>query len=351
MNTEAWWNLCKTIIAGVLIALAAVISFRYLLPPMFPFIAALVIASFIRPAASWCRKHLGIGAKPVSVLLILGILTLLCWLVWTAGSRLVTECGEFLVKLTENSGDPGSPLYKLTNMADGIREKLPMAKDGEGMDLYSIVTDFIHSGASKLSSALASGAGGFIKALPSALFAVGVCFIALFYLTLDYEGAAKAVREFLPDGWGDRIVSGYRRVSRALGEYLRAYFMIMLVTFAELYLGFTLIRVEYALLFAVVIALVDFLPLLGVGTVLIPWGGGALLLGNYRLGIGLLVIYAVVLVVRQFIEPKIVGGFIGTHPVVALFGVYAGLKLFGFAGMIAAPILLYLVKALRTGKE
>ncbi len=349
MKTEAWWNLCKTIIAGILIAAAAVIGFKYLLPPLFPFIIALVVSSFIRPAAVWCRKHLGLGSKPVSVIMILGILVLLCLLIWAAGSRLVEETAKFLVNITDNSTSPDSPIYRLMKMIEGIREKLPLPEENESaIDLYEIATELIRTGTSKISSALASSAASFIKKLPAAILSTGICFIALFYLTLDYDGASSAVRTFLPSDIGEKIISGYRRVSRALGEYLRSYLLIMLITFAELYLGFTLLRVEYSLLFAVVIALVDFLPLLGVGTVLIPWGGAALLLGNYRLGIGILVIYAVVCVVRQFIEPRIVGKFIGTHPVVALAGVYAGLKLFGFAGMIAAPIILYLVRALQT---
>lgn len=348
MNTEAWWNLCKTIIAGILISLAAVIGFKYLLPPLLPFIVALVISSFIRPAAKWCRRHLGLGAAPVSVIMILGLLVLICLLIWAAGSRLIEETAKFLVSITENSSSPDSPIYRLTKMIEGIREKLPLPDEGGGtIDLYKITTELLNSGTAKISSVLANGAASFIKKLPSAILSSGICFIALFYLTLDYAGASSAVRDFFPSGMGEKLISGYRRVSHALWEYLRAYFLIMLVTFAELYLGFTLLKIEYSLLFAIVIALVDFLPLLGVGTVLIPWGTAALLLGNYRLGIGILVIYAVVCVIRQFIEPKIVGNFIGTHPVVALAGVYAGLKLFGFVGMIAAPIILYLVKALR----
>lgn len=347
MNTEAWWNLCKTIIAGILISLAALIGFRYLLPPLLPFIVALVISSFIRPAAKWCRRRLGLGAAPVSVIMILGLLVLICFLIWAAGSRLIEETAKFLVSITENASSQNSPIYRLTEIFGGIREKLPLPDEGGTFDLYKITEELLRSGTEKISSALASGAASFIKRLPSAVLSSGICFIALFYLTLDYSGASSAARDFLPSDNADKLISGYRRVSHALWEYLRAYFLIMLVTFAELYLGFTLLKIEYSLLFAIVIAIVDFLPLLGVGTVLIPWGAAALLLGNYRLGIGILVIYAVVCVIRQFIEPRILGNFIGTHPLIALAGVYAGLKLFGFVGMVAAPIILYLIKALR----
>ena len=349
MNTEAWWNLCKTIIAGILIAVAAFIGLEYLLPPLFPFIIALVCASLIRPCAAWCRRRIGIGAKPVSVIMILGFFTLLCLLLWTTGSRLATECAKFLVALTKSSNGMGSPLRKLVLLLEELKDKLPIgSSDDGGIDIYKMAEEFISGSAAKLSSAAADIAAAFIKKLPSALIATGVCFIALFYLALDYEGATAAVREFLPSDTGERFVSGYRRVSRALWKYLRAYFTIMLVTFAELYLGFVLLRIEYALLFASVTAIVDFLPILGVGTVLIPWSGAAFLTGNYRIGTGLLIIYAFATIVRQFLEPKIVGDFIGTHPVIALLGVYVGLRLFGIGGMIAAPIILYLIRVLRT---
>jgi len=352
MKTETWWKLCKTLTSVILLSAVAVIGFKYLLPPLLPFILALIISSFIRPAAKWCKKHLGLGAKPVSVIIILAILTLLCLLIWATGTRLISECAKFLVNLSENSSSPDSPLSKLTQMAEGLREKLPLDQDEKnGIDLYKLITELISTGTSKLSSSLATFVGDLIKALPSALFAFGVCFIALFYLTLDFDGAVAAIRDFLPSGGGDRMLNGYRKIRTALGEYFRAYLLIMLVTFAELYLGFTIIGIEYPLLFAVITALVDILPLLGVGTILIPWSAGAFLLGDYKLGIGIIVIYAIVCVVRQFIEPRIIGDFIGTHPVVALAGVYIGLKLFGIVGMIAVPILLYLAKALKEEKS
>lgn len=351
VNGEAWWRLCKTIIAGILISAAAVIAFRYLLPALLPFILAFAAAVCIRPCAQWCKKRLKVGAGVASVTMILVLFTLMCLVVYATGARLVGECGKFLVSISDTAENDSSPIARLGAMIEGLGERFPFLRGSRGgaIDVYELVTGFVRAGAEKLSAAFAVWAGTLIKSLPSALFSIGICFIAMFYLTLDYDGAVAALREFLPSGTHGRAAEVYRRMIHALWEYLRAYLLIMLVTFAELYLGFTIIGVEYALLFAVVIAVVDFLPLLGTGTVLIPWGAAELLLGEYRRGIGLFVIYAVICVVRQFIEPRIVGNFIGTHPVVALIGVYAGLKLFGVIGMIAAPIILYLVKTLREG--
>lgn len=350
MKAEAWWSLCKASIAVVLLSAAAALGFKYLLPPLLPFIAALVIASLIRPVAEWCKKHIGIGAKPISVIIVLALFSLLCFLAWAAGSRLIDEGTKFIITLSEGASSTDSPIYKLTRLTEKLRDSLPISGEG-AINITEITVELIKSGTAALTSTLTAAAGTFIKGLPSAVLSSGICLISLFYLVLDHDGIARAVKSFFPTGSGERLIAGYRRISHALSEYIRAYLLIMLITFAELYLGFTVIKIEYSLLFAVVIALVDFLPLFGVGTVLIPWGGAALLLGDCKLGIGLLVIYAAVCTVRQLIEPRIMGNFIGTHPLIALAGVYAGLKLFGFVGMIAAPITLYLIKALREDDE
>lgn len=351
MTTEAWWKLCKVIISGILISAAAVIGFKYLLPTLLPFILAIAVSSCIRPCALWCKRRFKIGAGIVSALMILVIFTLVCVIVYSATARLLSECTKFLVNVSKSAGEKGSPISRLGELLGNIGERFSFTGDSDGgVDLYGILTGVINAGIQKISATFATWAAAFIRALPSALLSVGICFIAMLYLTLDYDGAVCAVRELLPKRGHSRAAEIYRKLTHALWEYLRAYLLIMLITFAELYLGFTILRIEYSFLFAIVIAAVDFLPLLGTGTVLIPWAASELLLGEYKRGIGILIIYGAVCVIRQLIEPRIVGNFIGTHPLVALLGVYTGLKLFGVIGMIAAPIILYLIKAMRKGE-
>ena len=118
------------------------------------------------------------------------------------------------------------------------------------------------------------------------------------------------------------------------------------MTFALLFPGFCILRVRYAFLLAVVIAFVDMLPVLGVGTVLIPWSTVVLLQKNYYLGFGLLILYAAVLILRQILEPRLVGHSLGISPILTLFSTYAGWKLLGFWGMILGPVLAMLGKNL-----
>ena len=123
----------------------------------------------------------------------------------------------------------------------------------------------------------------------------------------------------------------------------------MLLTFAEIFIGLSILKVNYALLLAILIAVVDILPLIGTGTILIPWAIFSFITGNAGLGSGLLVLYGIVLIIRQLAEPKIVGSSIGLHPLATLAAVYLGIKFAGFIGIFIGPIVALCIKGL--GKE
>ncbi len=120
-------------------------------------------------------------------------------------------------------------------------------------------------------------------------------------------------------------------------KLIKGYAILMLMTFLELLAGFLILRVKYALLLSLLIAVIDILPVLGTGTVLIPWGIAGLILKNTALGIGILVLYAVITVIRNFAEPKIIGKQIGINPLFTLLSMFIGIKLLGFAGVIIFP--------------
>jgi sporulation integral membrane protein YtvI len=130
--------------------------------------------------------------------------------------------------------------------------------------------------------------------------------------------------------------------------YLRSYSLILLITFAEIFFGLSILGVEYSLLVAAITAIVDILPVLGVGVILLPWALFALITKDIFLGVGLLILYVVTVVVRQFIEPRIVGENLGLHPLLTLAAFYLGYRLFGFAGILIAPLTLVAWRAIRT---
>jgi sporulation integral membrane protein YtvI len=141
-----------------------------------------------------------------------------------------------------------------------------------------------------------------------------------------------------------------RDIKRYLGvvilQFVRSYAIILLVTFSELAIGFAILGVKNVFLLALLISLFDILPVVGLGAVLLPWAAISLVTGNTALGIGLVVMYVVILVVRNIIEPKIVGDRVGLHPLLTLVCMFVGAKLFGVIGLFGLPVAVAILKAL-----
>ena len=131
---------------------------------------------------------------------------------------------------------------------------------------------------------------------------------------------------------------------KSLGGYLKAQGIMISITFLELFIFFSVYGMKYSLILAITIAIIDALPILGTGTVLIPWSIFNLALGNYKLAIFLIILYFFVLVVRQLIEPRVVASQIGVYPLLTLLAMYTGVKLIGLFGVIVGPIVLIIAK-------
>ncbi|EQJ23470.1 AI-2E family transporter [Clostridioides difficile] len=132
----------------------------------------------------------------------------------------------------------------------------------------------------------------------------------------------------------------------ALLKLLKAYAILLSVTFIELLIGLTILKVENAFTISVIIALVDILPVLGTGSILTPWMIISLINGNINLAIGLLILYIIITVVRQILEPKVVGHQIGLYPLITLMCMFVGAQLFGIAGLFGFPIAATIIKNL-----
>jgi sporulation integral membrane protein YtvI len=180
--------------------------------------------------------------------------------------------------------------------------------------------------------------------VPRALFFLLVTLISLIYFALDLEKISTKLTKFLPQ----KLSSGLSRLRTEFfavaGKYAKSYILLLLITFSIMLTGFFLLGVSNALLIATVVAILDLLPVIGVGTVLVPWSVYELVLGDTGVGIGLLVLFAVHTFIRQFAEPKIVGKNLGVHPIVTLLLLYVGYSLFGFVGLLLVPIATVLIE-------
>ena len=202
--------------------------------------------------------------------------------------------------------------------------------------------------AGQVSSAVLQGAGRAMAALPRVLLACGTTVLAVFFTLSAYP----AVRGFFRRQLGSRLerARGVKSsVFATLGKWLKAECILLAVTFCQLLAGLLLMRQEYALLLAALIALIDALPVFGTGTVLVPWAAVECLLGAVPRGIALLALFAVISVVRSVLEPKLMAAQAGLPPLASLCAMYVGFCAMGVAGMVLAPMALMLVKQLRDG--
>ena len=343
------WAAVTVCVAGALFLLY--LFFDVVLAVLLPFLLALLLAALTHPLARRlaARTRLPLGAMAVTLtLLSLFALGALCYLLVSSA---VTELGRFLAL----ASDEGSALYgRISQFFDtvkGLSMRLPQGFSR----LFSFATDLIGDPQTffneqlrhfvgRLGEALPAFVAGILRALPRVLFFLLVTLIACFYFSLEYERVTGFLAGLLPRRWGGELPALGRRLRRTAGKYLAAYGLLFLITFGELLVGLFLVRAEYVLLPALLIALLDLLPIIGVGAALVPWGVFALFVRNTRLGIGLLVLYLVITVVRQLIEPHIVGKSLGLHPIPMLIGLYAGLTLFGIVGALVGPLLLLLFK-------
>ncbi len=334
-------NLC-IIILTVLVLLW--VFFAGVLSILLPFLIAYLIALFIRRPVEYIHGRTHIPKGAVAAVLVVIIITALCFGIWAGVTRLLYEAGELLSKLGE--GD-GSAIGNVTSFLNGITERIPVLRPlrekEELVDVFTGIDGFVRDAVNNFLERLSTDLGNFVaavlKGFPETILYIFVTVIASVYLSVRIERLHAAIGTFLPHRISERISSIRRHAADTLKKYFKAYSLIYLITFGELFFGLSLLKVPYSLVLSLLIALVDILPVFGVGTVLIPWAATSLLLGNNTTFTALLVLYAVITLVRQLAEPRIVGKSIGLDPLLTLFAMFVGFRVFGVIGMFLSPFL------------
>ncbi len=295
----------------------------------------------------------------ISVMLFITLILVASLLLILIFDRLMSEAQRLLERLSKDSEELYSLIGNALDFAQSITEHIPFFDGlGFGEDAYLLrnkIDDFakkvIGDIAENLGARLPIWIGAIAGAVPSFMLFIIVTLISGFYFSIDLGKIHTFLKETLPSSVSKRLSSFKRGMTGTALKYLRAYFLLLLMTFGELFIGFSILGIDYALLLAALISLIDILPVFGVGGIVLPWAAAVLISGNYYLGIGLIIIYACVTVIRQLAEPKIVGGSLGIHPLLTLFSIYAGFKLFGFFGMIIGPIVSMVIKSALVNKK
>jgi len=318
-----------------IIAAGIYLGFEYLLPVSVPFLIGILIAWMV----VWISRKLHCPNKYFRLLLTLmiyGIIGLLVTLLVAKAVSGITGLVHWLPQVYENKLLPIATMvydwftHAIHMLDPALLGTLEMLLDGAMSALKNLIS-YLSGAAVNLVSGLATGIPNLILSLLAMIFST-------VFLVSDYERISAFAASNIPN----KAKSVFSRIRIYLTDTLfvviRSYVLIMLLTFAELSALFSLFDIENAVLKAGIIAMLDILPILGTGGIMIPWAVTSLVLGYTKLGLELFLIYGIVTVVRNYVEPKIVGTQLGLHPIITLVAMFIGLRLFGFWGLFGLPV-------------
>lgn len=327
-------------ILNLAIALVILIAVIWLVPRgiMFflPFIIGWIIALIAGPMVRFLEKKLKIRRKAGSAFVIIAVIGLVVLAGYLIVSNLVRELAGFvgdLPKMWESlEGDFDAIAKNFSVIYDKLPEDVQNTIDKIADSASGIAGDFI----GKLSSPTIAAVGNFAKQLPTFIIGLIMCLLSSYLFVAEKEQIAQSIRKYMPEGLLYRFGLMKRSLIKAVGGYFKAQIKIEVWIYLLLVIGFFILGVDYAPLIAFGIAILDFLPFFGTGTAMVPWAIVKFLSSDYIMTIGLLVIWGISQLVRQIIQPKIVGDSVGVPPLPTLFLLYIGYMVGGVMGMIVA---------------
>lgn len=311
---------------GVIIFFSVKFLFAYLLP----FIIGTVITVVVQKPATRIAKQIkikkGYCALALVILIYLLIISVLSLLLFKLGAYIFNMAtgDNFLINLITQFSD------KIISGFDSILVNVPEFIQTQFLSFIRNVLDGIIE-------ILTDFAKSFVKSMPMFITSSIVTIIASCYIAKDYDRFRISIKSVVSDRYKQAFLIIKKIFKENVSKVIIGYSKILLITFLELSIGLLFLKVKEFILYAAIISLLDLLPIFGTGTVLIPWGIYSILTENYFFGIGIIILYAIIMIVRNIIEPRIIGKQIGLHPLIALISVFVGLKLFGFIGIFLLP--------------
>ena len=331
----------KTIIKLCLYSLFILCVF-YVTPKFIHFFIPLVLGWIIsliaNPIVKFLEKNLNVVRKHSSWLVIVGVLVLVVLSCYGIGSWVFNEVISFSKSLPDTFSSFKTGLLS-------IAQNIPTL----GNMISNLVTN-LDSLVGKLGSPMLDFAGNLARNIPHLLVMTIFMFLSSYFFITDKEKINAAMKKILPQSFYSKWNWLKDMFSRAVGGYFVAQFKIMGVIAIILWIGLILLDVNYALLWAIIIAMLDFLPFFGTGFVIWPWSVYELLTGNYQMVFGLLCIYLVCLLVHQLLQPKFVGNTVGMDSFTTLICMYTGYRISSVFGMIlAVPIGIIILNLYKEG--
>lgn len=317
------------------IALIIYIICRFLLQYLLPFVFASIIAWSVQGLSYRLEGKFGINRKISAPALAFLLYLFLLALIGVAIYGLITSTSGFLKDLPELFGKVSVYFESFQNEIFSKFNGMSYEMEATAEKLYK---NTLNSTFTEIADVISGFATSFAKNLPSLMISSIVTAVASCYIARDFSALVRFFQSMLSKEVCKNIYKVKLILSESIFKFVKGYAILMLLTYIELCIGLLLLRVKYAPIISLIIAFIDILPVLGTGTVLVPWAIIELAFKNNRLGVGIIIIYIFITVVRNFSEPKIIGKQLGINPLFTLLTMFIGIRLFGLIGMVVMPV-------------
>ena len=339
-------NLLLTVTGIVLVVILLPKALRFFLP----FVIAFLISSIANPVVRFMEKKIKIVRKTSSAIMIVLVLGAVVGVLYLAIRFLVNQVSNLYADRYVIYNEISAVLERFALRMEGVFEKLPGDMQVSLSSLRESLTLWVENFLKGIELPSISTAGGYVGSIVEIIFIAIITILAAYFLTAERDNIGDVLVKVMPKSvikYYDMVMDTFKR---AVGGYFKAQFKIMLTIILVLVAGFLIMGVNYALLLAFLIAFLDFLPVFGTGAVFWPWILIDVITGDYKQAIFLGILYLVCQLIKQLLQPKMVGDSVGVNPLATLLYMFVGYRIGGILGMIIGiPVGMILVSFYRAG--
>lgn len=336
---NAFKHYCK-IFLNIAIPCVSLILLFWLGPKLIlffmPFVVGYILAKLANPLVAFISEKCKIRRKAVSVFVIIAVLGIIALIIYGIGSFLGKQLTGFIVDLPDIWEGAEIELKKAAAHFTKLYDRLPADSQEKLLSFQSSLDVYISEIISKVSTPTVTAIGNAAKHIPDAIIGIIMCFLSAYFFIADKDYIGNFLKKYMPESLLMKWNLVWESLVRSIGGYFKAQLKIEVWMYLLLYAGLMIAKVNYAALVALGIAFLDFFPIFGTGTVLAPWAVVEFLNGDYIQAIIFIVLWGVGQLLRQIIQPKIMGDSMGMPPIPTLFLLYIGWKFNGVWGMIIA---------------
>lgn len=335
-------------VTNIAIYIAAILACIFWLPKaivyFMPFIVGWIISCIANPLVHFLEKRIKIKRKAGTVVVIVLVIAAIIGVAYGVGYFIVKQLSGFIIELPEMWNNFAKDLEHVGNLINRFYIKLPKST----VDILNTVGDALTAAVGSISGKVSdisfSGMGSVVENVANMIIAVIMAMLSAYFFIADREYLNQLYQKHIPESVKSKVAIFNRSILRAVGGYFKAQFFIEIWIYFLIWIGLWIIGVEYAFIIAFGIAVLDFFPVFGSGAVFLPWAILKIISGDYFMAVGMLVLWGLCQLVRQLIQPKIMGDSIGLAPIPTLILLYIGYKVAGVVGMIfAVPIGIILI--------